>query len=338
MPGALPVLNRKAVEYAIKAGLSVGCSINEYSVFERKNYFYPDLAKAYQISQLEYPLCVGGGVSIDRQWKLEQGKRLGKPMYFTNEKSTFNKEELESILKEYDVACVVTSEAPTFVPPDMDSIKSSKWANLDKGVVKDVITQRLVMDSIYNEFMLNDKKPYIWAYASSVNNAITINNIRFISISLGNRLINAQEVVEEVFGFHLGKNDHSGKTKKTLEKSPWMQEVEKRRADIHLANHNDEENDDATVEIDGGAALGEFENPYATQVLRDNIAQIDARIVEDIYRYGAREAQTNVNPIMFNAINEYAPAPMYAPAQWETFPIDSAETTVAANTTNVVNE
>ena len=44
MPGALPVLNRKAVEYAIKAGLSVGCSINEYSVFERKNYFYPDLA------------------------------------------------------------------------------------------------------------------------------------------------------------------------------------------------------------------------------------------------------------------------------------------------------
>ncbi len=65
MPGALPVLNQKAVEYAIKAGLSVGCRINEYSVFERKNYFYPDLAKAYQISQLEYPLCVGGGVEID---------------------------------------------------------------------------------------------------------------------------------------------------------------------------------------------------------------------------------------------------------------------------------
>lgn len=65
MPGALPVLNQKAVEYAIKAGLSVGCSINEYSVFERKNYFYPDLAKAYQISQLEYPLCVGGGVEIE---------------------------------------------------------------------------------------------------------------------------------------------------------------------------------------------------------------------------------------------------------------------------------
>ena len=65
MPGALPVLNQKAVEYAIRAGLAVNCRINEYSVFERKNYFYPDLPKAYQISQLEYPLCVGGEVEIE---------------------------------------------------------------------------------------------------------------------------------------------------------------------------------------------------------------------------------------------------------------------------------
>ncbi|MBO5102796.1 MAG: Asp-tRNA(Asn)/Glu-tRNA(Gln) amidotransferase subunit GatB, partial [Clostridia bacterium] len=65
MPGALPVLNRDAVERAILMGLAVGCRINNYSVFERKNYFYPDLAKAYQISQLEYPLCVGGGLEIE---------------------------------------------------------------------------------------------------------------------------------------------------------------------------------------------------------------------------------------------------------------------------------
>ena len=65
MPGALPVLNRDAVEKAILMGLAVGCRINNYSVFERKNYFYPDLAKAYQISQLEYPLCVGGGLEIE---------------------------------------------------------------------------------------------------------------------------------------------------------------------------------------------------------------------------------------------------------------------------------
>lgn len=70
MPGALPILNRHAVELAIKAGLSFGCDISHYSVFERKNYFYPDLSKAYQISQLVYPLCVGGSVSLSSGKKI----------------------------------------------------------------------------------------------------------------------------------------------------------------------------------------------------------------------------------------------------------------------------
>ncbi len=70
MPGALPVLNRHAVCLAIKAGLCFGCEISPYSVFERKNYFYPDLSKAYQISQLVYPLCIGGGVTLDNGKKV----------------------------------------------------------------------------------------------------------------------------------------------------------------------------------------------------------------------------------------------------------------------------
>ena len=65
LPGALPILNRKAVELTIKAGLCMGCKINDIAVFERKNYFYPDLSKAYQISQLERPICLGGGIQLD---------------------------------------------------------------------------------------------------------------------------------------------------------------------------------------------------------------------------------------------------------------------------------
>ncbi|MEG0614843.1 MAG: Asp-tRNA(Asn)/Glu-tRNA(Gln) amidotransferase subunit GatB [Oscillospiraceae bacterium] len=65
MPGTLPVINQTAVEYAVKAGFALGCGINKFSVFDRKNYFYPDLPKAYQISQLNLPLCIGGNVSID---------------------------------------------------------------------------------------------------------------------------------------------------------------------------------------------------------------------------------------------------------------------------------
>lgn len=64
MPGVLPVLNRKAVEFAVKTGLAMHCSIAPYSRFARKNYFYPDLPKGYQISQYELPLCIGGFVEI----------------------------------------------------------------------------------------------------------------------------------------------------------------------------------------------------------------------------------------------------------------------------------
>ena len=71
MPGALPILNEKVVEYAVKAGLATGCKISRDSKNDRKNYFYPDLPKSYQISQFDKPLCIGGAVEID----LGEGKK-----------------------------------------------------------------------------------------------------------------------------------------------------------------------------------------------------------------------------------------------------------------------
>lgn len=65
MPGALPVLNEKVVEYAVKAGLATGCEISRDSKNDRKNYFYPDTPKSYQISQFDKPLCERGYVEID---------------------------------------------------------------------------------------------------------------------------------------------------------------------------------------------------------------------------------------------------------------------------------
>ncbi len=65
MPGALPVLNRRVVEYALRAGLALDCDIARRTTFDRKNYFYPDLPKAYQISQLHLPICQNGWLEIE---------------------------------------------------------------------------------------------------------------------------------------------------------------------------------------------------------------------------------------------------------------------------------
>jgi aspartyl-tRNA(Asn)/glutamyl-tRNA(Gln) amidotransferase subunit B len=70
LPGSLPVLNERAVEFALRVGEALQCSVPEHSIFHRKNYFYPDMPKDYQVSQYDEPICVDGGLDVD-------GARIG---------------------------------------------------------------------------------------------------------------------------------------------------------------------------------------------------------------------------------------------------------------------
>ena len=80
-PGALPVLNRKAVDLAIRIGLATGCTVHNDSVFARKNYFYPDLPKGYQISQFDKPLATGGTVRGVRLRRIHMEEDAGKLLH-----------------------------------------------------------------------------------------------------------------------------------------------------------------------------------------------------------------------------------------------------------------
>src|SRR5438034_3790301 len=91
LPGALPVLNRRAVELAIKASLALGCTVHSTSIFARKNYFYPDLPKGYQISQYDLPIATKGsllGVGITRvHMEEDAGKSLHEGFPDSNRKT-----------------------------------------------------------------------------------------------------------------------------------------------------------------------------------------------------------------------------------------------------------
>lgn len=124
MPGALPVANRRAVEHVIRTALALNCSINAVARFDRKNYFYPDLPKGYQISQYDQPIGVGGWLDIEtsagvrrvriRRVHLEED--TGKLMHLPSGDSAVD----------YNRSGVPLMEIVTEFPPDMRSAEEAR--------------------------------------------------------------------------------------------------------------------------------------------------------------------------------------------------------------------
>lgn len=146
-------------------------------------------------------LCVGGGISFDRKWKQTQEERYGKKLYWENEAPVKNDVELQEILSENDIACVVTSTPPSFAGKSPMSYHKSKWSETDKEIVDDAINARLVIDDIYREFVKANKRPYMWVYNGCEANSIA--DIRFLG-AYNNSFFNVNSAVEDCFGVRIG--------------------------------------------------------------------------------------------------------------------------------------
>lgn len=109
-------------------------------------------------------LCIGGGISFDREWKKEKSKEYGTPMYWENERIDFDIKEIEDAIKENNIACVISHESPSFIGLGTSEYKKNKWFKNDKNLLDDVIKCRSKLDSLYNELVKADKKPYVWWY------------------------------------------------------------------------------------------------------------------------------------------------------------------------------
>ncbi|KJS88256.1 MAG: glutamyl-tRNA amidotransferase [Peptococcaceae bacterium BICA1-8] len=138
LPGVLPVLNKKVLEYAIKAGLAINCSIAEFSKFDRKNYFYPDLTKAFQTSQFDLPIAEHGHLDINVNGEI---RRIGITRLHMEEdagKLTHQGETISSSLSslaDYNRAGVPLVEIVS--EPDLRSAEEAKaYLEMLKAIIE----------------------------------------------------------------------------------------------------------------------------------------------------------------------------------------------------------
>lgn len=158
-------------------------------------------------------LCIGGSVSLDKEWKLSQEEQFGKKLFWENEAPIFKEDELDAILKEYKISCVVTSTSPSFSYPGTNAFKKSKWLSEDKTILNSLSNERKVIDKIYEKVVDCETKPYIWAYGRfKLNNQAKVNDILFASMQ-SYQLLNLNSALSIYFGVDaskmVGNNEHT---------------------------------------------------------------------------------------------------------------------------------
>lgn len=204
LPGALPVPNKQAIEWTVLIGLALGCKIANFSKFDRKNYFYPDLSKGYQISQYDLPFCQDGRVNLDsgkvvriRRVHLEEdtGKLIHSyqlsPTNHSFSLIDFNRSgvPLVEIVTEPDISS--SSEAKEYVTKLSQIIRylGVSYADMEKG-------QMRLEPNVSLRKVTSDKKQVtsLPDYKVEVKN---INSFRFVERAINYEIQRQQELLEK---------------------------------------------------------------------------------------------------------------------------------------------
>lgn len=150
-------------------------------------------------------LCIGGSVSLDKEWKLSQEETFGKKLFWKNEEPYFDEKTLDEILKKYEIGCVITSTSPSFAFPGTNAFNKSKWVKDNKTIKRTFSNERKILDKIYDKIIDCDTKPYVWIYGRfKQHNHTKVNDIVFDSLA-SFQFEDVRNLISSYFGIDVSK-------------------------------------------------------------------------------------------------------------------------------------
>jgi hypothetical protein len=231
-------------------------------------------------------LCIGGQVSLDRLWKSEQEKRIGKKMFWENERMTFDEDAINEILSKHKISCIVTPSSPSFAYPGTNVFKKSPWAAKDKALLNDLNNERVIMDKIYSKIIESKSKPYIWTYSRfDISNQSMINDILFQSLCPF-QFLNFNSTAADYFNIDFSKQlkenefPSNGEMAKKSFKLSSMTTIDRDFLDDPFADTDDieevdnAENDNEQERMEGVDNLFEMPNPNM-EIAQDEVGNND---------------------------------------------------------------
>lgn len=165
-------------------------TLQDYSVIQLKNFNC---------------LCIGGSVSLDKEWKLAQERDFGKKLFWEGEQPYFDEKTLEEILKKYKIGCVISSTSPSFAFPGTNAFNKTKWFKEDTSIKGTCAKERKILDKIYDKIIDADVKPYTWFYGRfKQSNKAKVNDIIFDSLC-SFQIENVGNLISSFFGIDVSK-------------------------------------------------------------------------------------------------------------------------------------